>query len=248
MCYEQYTAVAENDVRKSSNVTTRHARAERSRKRFICRCAKVSRSSRRTNVRLREVRETRSVTRRMKANAKSPWLTTPRVKMEGKRQADVRACTKKVLSFLHTVTVLARRTKYSREREKAKEREREKDIGEWRSWRTFLEQDAATIVAGERNRRKKRASAKQASVVWTKLRPSGKWNAVELEKFKCARLWGTLTEIAATPRLPPPWRKRQIFASALLQIRSHYDREVPGNCEIKKLKFVEFSKSEFLIS
>lgn len=119
-------------------------------------------------------------------------LTTPLERKDGEKdERRANGCTVKVLSPIHIVTVRADERDGERNRKK-----RNKTLEDGTSRddvenfsRTFP--DAAAISLGERNRQKKRAREANASSR-TKLRPSGKWNAGELEKFKCARLWRCL--------------------------------------------------------
>lgn len=97
-----------------------------------------------------------------------------------------------------------RRTRHPRGR---REQEGVEGVGGWRTpapWRTFLKtfRNAAAIVGREEPT--KETSARSKRVVRTKLRPSGKWNAGELEKFKCARLWRRLRKSPLFSFAPSP--------------------------------------------
>ena len=102
-------------------------------------------------------------------------------------------CTEEVLSLVHTATVCADERDSCENERNRKKRKTSEDEGPW-CQRTFLERfETRQPSSGRRNRQKKRAcEANARRDVRTKLRPSGKWNAGELEKFKCARLWRRL--------------------------------------------------------
>lgn len=117
---------------------------------------------------------------------------------------------------------LRQRTRHLRGRRK---RGGEEDVGGWRTpahhravenfSQTF--RDATAIV--RREKPAKETIARRKRVVRTKLRPSGKWNAGELEKFKCARLWRRLRKSPLFSHAPREAASRFRFSLPLLPPR-----------------------------
>lgn len=108
-----------------------------------------------------------------------------------KTKRKTNGCTEKVLSLIHTATVCADEWDICEDEGNRKKRKmsRMKDL-DVRELFLNVSRRGDHRQAKETGKRNERA--KQTRDVRTKLRPSGKWNAGELEKFKCARLWRRL--------------------------------------------------------